>query len=175
MESPIIFTVCAFLMLMVFLTWGGYRIFYKPGKFLKQLGRPVITNDRKAVMVEETTEPESSNTIVTVLQQIGSKIPSSGAEAANLRSMLLRAGYRSEQAAPVFYGIRILTTLIMMGVTFLMMGKMPNQNPAMSVGLVLFGCALGWVLPRMKLEKQVKKRQETLRLSLPDALDLLVV
>ena len=52
MDSPIIFTICAFLMLMVFISWGGYRIFYKPGKFLKQLGRPVITSDaRAAVMV----------------------------------------------------------------------------------------------------------------------------
>jgi tight adherence protein C len=37
------------------------------------------------------------------------------------------------------------------------------------------GCAAGWVLPRMFLERKVKKRQEILRLSLPDALDLLVV
>ena len=33
----------------------------------------------------------------------------------------------------------------------------------------------GWVLPRFFLEKQVKKRQEIIRLSLPDALDMLVV
>lgn len=174
MQSPLIFTICAFLMLMVFLSWGGYRVFYKPGKFLKQLGRPVITNERRAAVVEDSVEPEGSNTLVTFLQQIGSKIPSSGAEAATLRATLLRAGYRSEQAAPVFYGIRILSTLAMLGVSFAMMGKMP-QNAAMSVALVVFGAALGWVLPRMKVEKQVKKRQEILRLSLPDALDLLVV
>ncbi len=174
MQSPLIFTVVAFLMLMVFLTWGGYRIFYKPGKFLKQLGRPVITNDAKAAIITEAAETEGNSTLVTFLQQIGSKMPSSGAEAATLRATLLRAGYRSEQAAPVFYGIRILSTLAMLGMSLAMQGKMP-QNAAMSVALVVFGCGLGWVLPRMALEKKCKKRQEILRLSLPDALDLLVV
>src|SRR5690349_3819105 len=110
MDSPLIFTVCAFLMLMVFISWGGYRIFYKPGKFLKQLGRPVIPNDRRSsVIVEDAPEPEGNNTLVTFLQQIGSKIPTSGAEAATLRATLMQAGYRSEHAVPVFYGVRIFT------------------------------------------------------------------
>jgi len=39
----------------------------------------------------------------------------------------------------------------------------------------MFGCALGWILPKMFLEKKAKRRQEILRLALPDALDLLVV
>jgi hypothetical protein len=40
MEHPAIFAVCAFLMLMVILSWVGYRLIYKPGKFMRQLGRP---------------------------------------------------------------------------------------------------------------------------------------
>jgi tight adherence protein C len=45
----------------------------------------------------------------------------------------------------------------------------------MNVLVIIFGCAVGWVFPKMALEKKAKKRQEVLRLSLPDALDLLVV
>ena len=37
------------------------------------------------------------------------------------------------------------------------------------------GVAAGWILPRFILEKKVAKRQEIIRLSLPDALDLMVV
>jgi tight adherence protein C len=48
-------------------------------------------------------------------------------------------------------------------------------NPAMKLALLGFGVASGWILPRFFLEKKVTKRQEILRLSLPDALDLLVV
>ena len=42
MLSPILFGLICFLLLLILLTWVAYRIFYKPGKFLKQLGRPVI-------------------------------------------------------------------------------------------------------------------------------------
>jgi tight adherence protein C len=74
----------------------------------------------------------------------------------------------------VFYAARIFSTLMMMVVGLMMQAKMP-PNPAMTVALVVFGCAAGWVLPRSLLAKKVVARQETLRLSLPDALDLLVV
>jgi tight adherence protein C len=172
MEHPLILSTCAFLMLMVLLTWVGYRIFYKPGKFLKQLGNPVINLDRK-IHLNDTAEPEGS-TIVTVLHQIGSRMPSSEAETANLRADLMRAGFKSENAAPVFYGIRILTTLMMLGVSLMMESRMPPA-PMMMVALIGFGCMAGWILPKFFLEKKIKKRMEVMRLSLPDALDLLVV
>jgi len=170
MDSPILFSVCAFLMLMLLLTWVGYRIFYKPGKMLRQLGRPVITQHR---VIEDSAEPEAS-TLVTVLHQIGSRIPSSEAESANLRTDLIRAGFRSESAAPVFYGLRIVTTLVMLMLSVMLEPKMP-PNPIMKIALMVSGCAAGWILPRFFLEKRVAKRQLIVKLSLPDALDLLVV
>jgi tight adherence protein C len=45
----------------------------------------------------------------------------------------------------------------------------------MKMALMVSGCSCGWILPRFFLEKKVARRQEILRLSLPDALDLLVV
>ncbi len=170
MESPIFFSILAFLMLMLLLTWVGYRIFYKPGKMLRQLGRPVITQHH---VVTDGGEPESS-TIVTFLQQLGQRLPSSDAESATLRGDLMRAGFRSENAAPVFYGIRIITTLLMLALSIMLEPKMP-PNPMMKLALLASGCAAGWILPRFFLEKQVAKRQLIVKLSLPDALDLLVV
>jgi tight adherence protein C len=158
---------------MVLLTWVGYRIFYKPGKFLKQLGNPVITADRRQHIRDDNSEPEGS-TLVTVLHQIGSRMPSSAAEAASLRTELIRAGFRSESAPPVFYGIRIITTLGMLVVSVMLDSHMP-PNPMMKMALLGFGCMAGWILPKFFLEKKVKKRMEVMRLSLPDALDLLVV
>ena len=84
-------------MLMLILSWVGYRLIYKPGKFLRQLGNPVITNDSKQRIIEEGGEPEAS-TLVTVLHQIGSRVPSSDAEVANLKADLIRAGFRGENA-----------------------------------------------------------------------------
>jgi len=172
MQQPLLFAICAFLMLMLLITGIGYRVFYKPGKFLKQLGSPVIIATLGGDGFGQVKQEGS--TIITFLQHLGAKVPSSEADAAGLKVLLLQAGYRSEKAAAVFYGIRILATLVMLFLSFMMQSKMP-PNGVMTVALVVFGCALGWVLPRMFLEKRVKKRQDTVRLSLPDALDLMVV
>ena len=172
MDSPLLFSIFAFLTLMVAMTGVGYRLYYKPGRMLRQLGTPVITSDLQDGGV---AAPEQEGfTIVTMLTSIGSKVPSSDAEVANLRANLLRAGFRSEKALPVFYAVRIISVLGWLVISLMVQAHMP-PNPAMSVALIVFGCAAGWVFPRTFLEKKVKKRQEVLRLSLPDALDLLVV
>jgi len=172
MTHTMIFAACAFLMVMLLISLVGYRLIYKPGRFLRQLGQPVITSDARRVL-DANTEPES-NTLVTVLQQIGARVPSSEAEVATLKADLNRAGLRSGNALPVFYGIRIVSTLVMLALCFMLEGHMPD-NIVMKLGLMASGIGAGWVLPRFFLEKKVAKRKETLRLSLPDALDLLVV
>ncbi|HMC60312.1 MAG TPA: type II secretion system F family protein, partial [Candidatus Solibacter sp.] len=165
-------SACAFLMLMLLISWVGYRLIYKPGRFLRQLGQPVITSDARRVL-DANSEPEAS-TLVTVLHQIGSRVPSSDAEVANLKADLIRGGFRSENALPVFYGIRIVSTLTMLALCFMLEARMPD-NIVMKLGLMASGIGAGWILPRFFLEKKVTKRKEVLRLSLPDALDLLVV
>jgi len=171
MDHPLLLAIFAFLMLMVAVSGLGYRFFYKPGKFMRQLGTPVITAAQR--VVETDSEPVAS-TIVTLLHQIGSRVPSSDAEVATLKNDLMRAGIRSETALPVFYGVRIIATLVFLIMSVILEPKLP-PNPVMKVAMMISGCAAGWILPRFMLEKKVAKRQETLRLSLPDMLDLLVV
>ena len=172
MEHPALFSACAFFMLMLILSWVGYRLVYKPGKFMRQLGSPVITNDSLR-LAAGGAEPEGS-TLVTVLQGIGSRVPSSDTDVANLKIDLMRAGFRSDKALPVFCGLRIVVTLLMLVMCITLEARMP-PNPVMQLGLMASGIGAGWILPRFFLEKKVSKRQEVLRLSLPDALDLLVV
>jgi tight adherence protein C len=172
MDSPLVLAGFAFLMLLAGLSWVAYRFFYKPGRFLRQLGRPVITEGKREI-VDDLAEPESS-TIVTFLHQIGSKVPSSDADVATLKGTLVQGGFRSENAVHVFFGLRIVTTLGMLAVCVALEPRLP-ANPMMKLALMVSGCCAGWVLPRFLLEKKVKARQEILRLSLPDALDLMVV
>ena len=172
MEHPIIVALLAFLMMLTGLSWVGYRVFYKPGKFLRQLGTPVLT-DEQGRLVNTGEEPQSS-TLVTVLHQIGSYVPTSESESSDLRSCLIQAGFRSEHAGLVFNGVRLVSAGMMFILCVTMIKRMP-PNPALVVILIGFGVVVGWILPRMILERKVKSRQEILRLSLPDALDLMVV
>ena len=171
MTHPLFLSIATFLMVMVLMAWLGYRWVYKPNRYLRQLGNPVILDGPRLTGDLEAARP---GTVVTFLQTIGSKIPSSEQEVATLRVDLIRAGFRSESAAPVFYGLRIISTLAMVALSFLMLARMPS-NPVMKVMLLVFGAAAGWILPKFFLEKKVKKRQTILRLSLPDMLDMLVV
>jgi len=171
MTHPMFLAIATFLMVMVLTAWLGYRWVYKPNRYLRQLGNPVILDGPR--LTGELEAPRTG-TVVTFLQTIGNKMPSSEQEVATLRVLLIRAGFRSESAAPVFYGIRIITTLALVIFAFLMLAKMPS-NPMMKVMLLAFGAMAGWILPKFFLEKKVKKRQNILRLSLPDMLDMLVV
>ena len=173
MEHPVLYSICAFLMLMVLVSWVGYRTFYKPGKFLKQLGGPVIVEAAKRRAAGDAVESEPS-AVMALLRKIGDQVPSSEAEVATLRTELIRGGFRSDSAPAVFYGLRIVCTLAMLAVSVTLQSSLP-ENPAMKMALLVFGTASGWILPRFILEKRVAKRQEILRLSLPDMLDLLVV
>ena len=173
MAHPLLLSIVAFLMLVTAITGVGYRIYYKPGKFMRQLGAPVISADARQRVIDADAEP-AANTVVTLLHQIGSKVPSSDADVASLKIDLMRAGIRSETAMAVFYGIRIISVFVLLVISLSLESKMP-ANPVLRMALIVSGCAAGWILPRFVLEKKVAKRELLLRLSLPDALDLLVV
>ena len=171
MTHPLFLAIATFLMVIVLTAWLGYRWVYKPNRYLRQLGNPVILDGSRVTGEMEGPRP---NTVVTFLQTIGSKMPSSEQEVATLRVILIRAGFRSESAAPVFYGLRVISTTALVLLSFLMLAKMPS-NTMLKVMLLVFGAMTGWILPKFFLEKKVKKRQTILRLSLPDMLDMLVV
>ena len=173
MGHPLFVSMCAFLALMMLISWSGYRYVYKPGRFLRQLGAPVISDERSARVFQPTSSAQP-NTVVTVLQNLGKRIPSSEAEVATLKTELIRGGFRTESAVPVFYGLRIVSTLVMLCASIMLEPHMP-PNPVMKMALMVSGCSAGWILPRFMLEKKVAKRKEIIRLALPDALDLMVV
>lgn len=173
MQHPLLFSICAFLMLLVVITGIGYRFFYKPGKFLRQLGVPVIVESARRQLLTEPNQAEP-NSMAGILRHLGSRVQSSVSETASLRTELARAGYRSEAALPVFNGMRIIGAAVMFLFCLVLQRGAP-PNPAMKVAIVGFGVAVGWILPKFVLEKKIAKRQNLLRLSLPDMLDLLVV
>ena len=124
MEHPVLYSICAFSMLMVLVSWVGYRTFYKPGKFLKQLGGPVIVEAAKRRAAGDAVESEPS-AVMALLRKIGDQVPSSEAEVATLRTELVRGGFRSDSAPAVFYGLRIVCTLAMLAVSVTLQSSLP--------------------------------------------------
>jgi len=106
---------------------------------------------------------------VDTFTRIGRAAPKSTAEMGKLRGKLVSAGYRAEEALILFVGIRMGCALL-----FFAIATMPFlMRAGVFTGLVF--AAVGYLLPSMVLGRMAKKRQHRLRLSLPDALDLMVV
>jgi tight adherence protein C len=116
--------------------------------------------------VEEQPRMQS---LVGALRRLGEKAPKSPKEMGTLRLRLVQSGYRGEEALTVFFGIRIAFALLMFALFATSVLRHPN------IGLALGAFGLGYILPGMILARMAKRRAHRIRLSLADALDLLVV
>ena len=115
-------------------------------------------------------EPSPSGESVTrSLTKLGKYAPTSPAEMGKLKARLVAAGYRGGEALPVFIGLRLGCGLLAFGVMSTPLFGKP------SVLLALGAAALGYLLPGMALGRMAQRRQHRIRLSLADALDLMVV
>jgi tight adherence protein C len=83
---------------------------------------------------------------------------------------LMRAGFRNENAVRIFFGAQVVSALLLPALLWI--SHVVHQN----LLLVLAASAvIGYMLPGMWLSRSVTKRHKTIRLSLPDVLDLLIV
>lgn len=109
-----------------------------------------------------------------IIQKVGELMPVSGDESSIARQMLTHAGYRSDNAVKVYYGIRILSTAVM-ALFGLAMRNSVSSAPSMHIVFPAAMALGGYLAPNFLLEKRIKKRLTILRLALPDALDLMVI
>ena len=119
----------------------------------------------------DNLEPEKPRwqVLVGVFKRIGEKVPRSPKEMGSLRLRLVQAGYRRDEALTIFFGIRVLFAIVL----FLLFSSSILMRP--NTFVALGGLALGYLLPGMVLARLAKRRAHRVRLSLADALDLLVV
>jgi tight adherence protein C len=163
-------SIVLFFVLMTAIVLFGYKRYSKPASFVEQqIGMPVISS-----MTETLMSPKRGSGATDLIQMIGGIIPASPQDMLATKRDLVMAGYRSENAAAVFSGIRILFCLFCLAIAFLVKDQV-TVNPVLRIMLMIGGCGIGYMLPGMILDKKIAKRQKTLQLSLPDAIDLMVI
>lgn len=167
----LVIPIVLFLMLMAGITIYGYKRYARPARIYEQLGEPVIATE--ASLLEDSAEM-GDGLVVRLLQQVGGYIPVSPTDATLLRRDLIMAGHRSEKAVAVLYGVKIVAGAVLFLLALLLRDLLPSSGLVrfMIIGAAAFG---GYSLPNFMLDRMITKRQDRLRLSLPDALDLLVV
>lgn len=168
---PAIFTsALLFAFLMAAISYYGYRRYARPGRIYEQLA-----NSIEASPPENFTKPTSRAThILQIFRRIGDRLPISPLDAGLRRRYLIAAGYRSETAVQIFYGIKVVLAVSLFLVVFLLRGYI-HFNFILRTVLLATSAFAGYFGPNLFLERLVGKRQEELRLALPDALDLMVV
>jgi tight adherence protein C len=117
----------------------------------------------------EEEEKPRMQALIGLFKRIGEKVPRSPKEMGPLRLRLVQAGYRRDEAITIFFGIRIMFALLL----FVFFSTSIIARPNMTMALA--GLGAGYVLPGMGLARLAKRRAHKIRLSLADALDLLVV
>jgi tight adherence protein C len=128
--------------------------------------------DRRLEELTFTREEEEKpryQSIIGVLKRLGERAPKSPKEMGALRLRLVQAGYRREEALTLFFGVRVAFALALF--SFFSSGFLARPNMMLALG----GLGVGYILPGMVLARLAKRRSHRIRLSLADALDLLVV
>ena len=115
------------------------------------------------------SEGRGFKTLVGLFKRVGEKAPRSPKELGQLRLRLVQAGFRRDEALTIFFGIRITFALLLFALFSTSILMRPN------IMLALGGVGVGYLVPGMVLARLAKRRAHRIRLSLADALDMLVV
>lgn len=92
------------------------------------------------------------------------------------RHQLELAGKAQTQDPRTFFGTRIILTVVLGLVGFfIFFVASTSMGVPMRIGLTAAFLALGFYLPVMQLSSQIKRRQDSIIKSLPDALDLMTI
>ena len=166
---PLLLAGFLFALLMTVISIYGYRAYVRPSRIYDRVGGVA---DVGAPIEAVAVKPR--DIVIRVFEQIGEQIPLSPVDQTITRRDLVMAGFRSEGSIRIFYGIKVAFCLVMF-VFALMMKDHITENPVLRIVFLVFGTGLGYYMPVLYLESQVKQRHERLRLGLPDALDMMVV
>ena len=157
-----------FVVLVVAISIFGYVRYARQAPFLSRL--QAASNFGLAA---EPPGPTGPGAWLSLLVRLGDLMPPGPVEAAMQKRELAMAGFRSDAAGPAFSGLKIFSTASFL-IAGLALRTLP-ENPALKILLPVIFAVLGFKLPGIVLARLIKSRQQRIRLSLPDALDMMVV
>ncbi|SDH86093.1 tight adherence protein C [Pseudomonas benzenivorans] len=119
---------------------------------------------------------EAPSNLQLMLEQVGQRFNSGeeGQESAT-RTLLTHAGYRSPAAVQTYWAVRLLSPLVLVGITLLALPLVPKLSLLLGIALVVAAAGVGWLVPAAYVDKRKQARMRRLLVAFPDALDLMVV
>ncbi len=162
------FAIISFIVAFLLIGSGGLLIFYRD-KIQERIASALYPRAAAKKTMSSTLE-ETRHVIGGVVEQFEKILPRSQAEIGVVQQRLIRAGYRGDGAAKIFYGAKVITPVVLLLVAWAtgLIHFSPFFVIAMAAGI-------GFLGPDFWLGRMISKRQAAIRKGLPDVLDLLVI
>ncbi|MGK7312853.1 MAG: type II secretion system F family protein [Candidatus Longimicrobiales bacterium M2_2A_002] len=109
-----------------------------------------------------------------LLEALGRQIVEYTGDPEGVAEMLTRAGYRKKSAPAMYWGIRFAAAAGF-ALAGLAIAQAWGANLVVTLMIAAELAAMGYVVPMLLLKQKVRRRQHEIVITLPDALDLLVV
>jgi tight adherence protein C len=124
-----------------------------------------ITTPRGLVLIKPASEER-------IAERLRQRLPEAWSRSVRFQDKLMQAGYDAPAAVLIFNTVRVVAVVAL---PVLVVALVPPVSFMALLGLVLWAAAAASLIPVWYLNRRVLKRQERIRRSIPDALDLLVV
>jgi tight adherence protein C len=175
-DSATIWSLGAFVVCMIgawmMLTLLSRRNMTRAEERLERIGRPKSLVD---IELSQQRSQDRFTGLKETMSSLGNVLePQSDLERNSLKIKLANAGFRSESASSVYHGLRVVSLLTFLTPAVLIFGV--KYGMTFKTGQWVLGCGgVGFYLPSIVLWYLRTKRQQEIFLTLPDALDLMVV
>ncbi|MFO0907652.1 MAG: type II secretion system F family protein [Isosphaeraceae bacterium] len=179
MTYPILETIVPFAVFLtiMFGVWGVMSMLgdrpQSAEERLKRVLNPSTRRPDAAALVRQQDRIQAK--VTEAAKKLGQSLrPSDEVELGKVRLELLNAGFRGEQAVPIYYGLKLLSLLVGVAIVVpIVVGRYGMGQTALTYTLLAGG--LGFYLPGVIVGSIKKRRMESMFLGLPDAIDLMVV
>lgn len=163
-------TVLIFAVIAGIVAVFGYLHYVKPSRLLDQLA--ASTSEVLPTRLEKRAARKDFS-FSRLFRSIGDLVPVSPQDAVLAKSDLIAAGYRSATAVSVYYGTKFCSAALLLTAGLSLRSHL--ASPVLRLVMPVGAAVGGYILPAFALGRIAKRRRESIRFALPDALDLLVI
>lgn len=160
--------IIAFAALFVLITSAGFLLFTGV-PMLKRLDN-VITPDLSGNILGRFVTRHKAASVGALVEPFEKVVPRSAEEVSVVTRRLVRAGFRKDHHVRIFYGAKVLVPIVLC-----VLVVATHADDYFSWVAYVLAAGLGFMIPDFWLGNRMKARQLSIKLGLPDALDLIVV
>jgi len=162
-----LFAVVSFIIAFLLIGSLGLLIFYRD-KIQDRISSALYPRSNKKTL--SSTLEETRHVIGGVVEHFEKVLPRSQHEISVVQQRLVRAGFRGDGVAKMFYGAKVITPLFL--VALVLVTGIARFSPFFVYAVALGG---GFIAPDFWLGRKIANRQSAIKRGLPDVLDLLVI